>query len=407
MPASSSYSTDPPPSRELSEAELELVRIHGAMRADFHACYTFMPEPTNTAECEKRLAKDPALNYVPQFVDFELRHHGTHAGLMAARQVLLLAGGWFEPSDTREFARRRILSVLGDYVPAPELLEMLGHLAHGMPEPMCETVLRQMASSKEWGERSRACAGYLFAQWCEAMDVREWLEERLDELDGRTGPEIPWERASLERRRAAVPPPLKIAALKTEAVEVLESLSNCPPDLRQPCAVGIDHEGAIVECSSTPPEWPTIRDLAAGLLFKMRRLNVGNKAPDLQLNLVDGKKWSLAEQAGKVVVIQFAHKGCRPCEQEYPALRSLIREYGEKVEVLSIMGDPRREDATKAVESGKLTWSVYWDGLPGPIGTKWAVTGVPTEYVVAPDGRIAGHHLRGESLKARVAELVQ
>jgi hypothetical protein len=26
-------------------------------------------------------------------VDFERRHHGTHAGLMAARQVLMKAGG--------------------------------------------------------------------------------------------------------------------------------------------------------------------------------------------------------------------------------------------------------------------------------------------------------------------------
>lgn len=71
------------------------------------------------------------------------------------------------------------------------------------------------------------------------------------------------------------------------------------------------------------------------------------------------------------------------------------------------MGDPRREDTIWAVESGKLSWSVYWDGAPGPIATKWAVTGVPTEYVVDPEGRIAGHHLRDESLKARVAKLVR
>ncbi len=152
---------------------------------------------------------------------------------------------------------------------------------------------------------------------------------------------------------------------------------------------------------------PLVKELAAGLLFKEQHLREGKPAPDLKLQLVSGEDWSLADQRGKTVIIQFSFKGCGPCEAMYPDLRELAAAHKEKLAILSIMVDEKKADTTDAVNSGKLAWNVHWDGDRGPIATQWAVPSFPTVYVIGPDGRIVSNGLRGNQLKAKIAELTR
>ena len=49
--------------------------------------------------------------------------------------------------------------------------------------------------------------------------------------------------------------------------------------------------------------------------------------PELTLNTVDGQKWSLSEQRGKLVLLNFWATWCAPCRTEIPILVQLADKY--------------------------------------------------------------------------------
>ena len=91
----------------------------------------------------------------------------------------------------------------------------------------------------------------------------------------------------------------------------------------------------------------------------------------------------------------------------YPDLRTMQKEYGAKLSILSIMADEKRSISAEDVKAGKLTWDVHWDGVHGPLAEHWGVYFFPTIYVFDSKGIVAEHNLRGIRLKQKVAELVK
>jgi thiol-disulfide isomerase/thioredoxin len=169
----------------------------------------------------------------------------------------------------------------------------------------------------------------------------------------------------------------------------------------------IDPNATLIRRDDKPNTNPPFAEMADGLLFKQQHLKSGKRAPELKLKLLDGRDWSLHTQRGRVVIIQFSFKGCGPCEAMYPDLRELAAAHPDDLVILSIMADKEKQDSVEAVESGKVTWNVYWDGNRGPTNTRWGVRGYPTVYIIDKQGRVAGYDdLRGEQLKQKIAELI-
>ncbi|RPH81175.1 MAG: TlpA family protein disulfide reductase, partial [Planctomycetaceae bacterium] len=366
--------------RPLDKSETELCLLCKQMYSAYRDFYSRADSFKEDAERERYCAEnDPATKYVPRLTDFERLHHGTHAGLMAARRLVLL-GGDGEPNNPRALGLRYALSVLADYANAPELPEIIRYLDSGDFEPEAGAFLRKMVDSADASDQNRAFARYMLARCALTMrDAREFAERRLTELQNGLTPRFPNEHRFVAKwlSSSAVPSD-KIATLEREALGSLDSLCASDCDLRQPAVAAIDDDWYIVRVDLPKSKsMPLVKDLAAGLLFKERHLRVGKPAPDLRLRLVSGHEWSLAEQCGKVVVIQFSFKGCGPCEEMYPDLRAVAAEYDKKVSILSVMADQNCKDTIDAVETGKLSWNVYWDGFRGALATKWAVQAFP------------------------------
>ncbi|HTS83970.1 MAG TPA: TlpA disulfide reductase family protein [Usitatibacter sp.] len=80
----------------------------------------------------------------------------------------------------------------------------------------------------------------------------------------------------------------------------------------------------------------------------------GQPAPAIQAKLLDGTAFNLADEAGKVVIVNMWATWCAPCREEMPALEAYYREHREQglVLVALSMDDPRDEakvrEATRA-----------------------------------------------------------
>jgi cytochrome c biogenesis protein CcmG, thiol:disulfide interchange protein DsbE len=58
-------------------------------------------------------------------------------------------------------------------------------------------------------------------------------------------------------------------------------------------------------------------------------LTVGQPAPPITLNTLDGKHVSLADLRGKVVIVTFWATWCAPCQEELPLLSQFAREHAK------------------------------------------------------------------------------
>ena len=112
-------------------------------------------------------------------------------------------------------------------------------------------------------------------------------------------------------------------------------------------------------------------------------------APDFSLPDTSGTIHKLSDYRGKVVIINFWTTWCPPCREELPSMnRAWHTIEKEGIAMLAInMGED--EDTIFIFSADYPTdFPVLMDQSGEVIG-QWPVKGLPTTYVIAPDGRIA------------------
>ena len=139
-------------------------------------------------------------------------------------------------------------------------------------------------------------------------------------------------------------------------------------------------------------------------------VNVGSAAPDFSAPNPDGKVVSLKESLGKVTIIDFWASWCKPCRQENPNMVALYNQYHAKG--LNIIGVSLDEDAAKwkdAIAKDKLTWAHVSNlkDFNDPIAVMYDIKMIPSTFVLDASGNVVAKDLRGDALKAKVAELLK
>ena len=122
-----------------------------------------------------------------------------------------------------------------------------------------------------------------------------------------------------------------------------------------------------------------------------------SSAPDFTLPDLSGKKVRLADQKGKVVLIEFWATWCPPCRSSIPVIERLHRTYGGKgLVVLAISMDEGGWDKVKAftAEQG-ITYSVLQGN--DDVSTKYLVRMIPAVFLVDKQGNIAKQFIGGGS----------
>lgn len=122
----------------------------------------------------------------------------------------------------------------------------------------------------------------------------------------------------------------------------------------------------------------------------------GTIAPDFTAYTPDGKPVKLSEYKGKVVVLDFWATWCGPCQRSMPHLETVYKQVKDKgVVVLAVCVWDEKEAYKKWLVAKKGVYS--FPTLFDPAGrgegniakAKYQVSGIPTQYVIDKNGKIA------------------
>ena len=100
------------------------------------------------------------------------------------------------------------------------------------------------------------------------------------------------------------------------------------------------------------------------------------------------REWGMIEFRGRVVVLNFWATWCRICERELPKFDRLAAALADdKIDMLALSLDEEIEEtATTLASRGHRNLRVLRDP-DSVLSTLMGVSGVPTTFVVGPDGR--------------------
>ncbi len=110
-------------------------------------------------------------------------------------------------------------------------------------------------------------------------------------------------------------------------------------------------------------------------------------APDFETIDLEGKTHRLSDYRGQVVIVNFWATWCPPCRAEMPSMqRAWEALRPEGVVLLAVNMGERRETVAEFHEQSLIDFPLLLDGsLAAAAG--WPIEGLPTTYVVDPQGR--------------------
>ncbi len=127
-----------------------------------------------------------------------------------------------------------------------------------------------------------------------------------------------------------------------------------------------------------------------------RGLEIGQLAPDFEMQYPDGRKVKLSDFKGKPVIVNFWATWCAPCEAELPEFVQTYEKYKDQgLVILGVNAQEFGEDANKFVEKYNLSFPVTLDSR-GEVMGLYGVRGLPTTLFIDPEGRVArtlGRHI--------------
>ncbi|WP_096274572.1 peroxiredoxin family protein [Paucisalibacillus globulus] len=118
-------------------------------------------------------------------------------------------------------------------------------------------------------------------------------------------------------------------------------------------------------------------------------LEVGNKAPDFQLDTLTGDTVKLSDFRGSRVMINFWSTWCPPCRAEMPDMEEFHQD--KDIVILAVnLSDTEKsvEDVEKFTDDFKLTFPILMD-TNLDVANLYAIQPIPTTYMVDSNGIIS------------------
>lgn len=137
----------------------------------------------------------------------------------------------------------------------------------------------------------------------------------------------------------------------------------------------------------------------------------GKKFPGFDAkDAITGKRFTLADLKGKVVIIDFWATWCGPCVRELPNVRAVHEKYKDRgLEIVSISLDEQRDRFESFVKSNGMPWRHVMDGggWNTRLAKKYGVNSIPRMMVIDHEGTCVADKVRGERLDSAVEQAIR
>ena len=118
-------------------------------------------------------------------------------------------------------------------------------------------------------------------------------------------------------------------------------------------------------------------------------------APDFTLADMDGNSHKLSDYRGKPVIINFWATWCPPCREEMPSMERAWNKIKEQnIAMLAINVGEDEDTIFTFMADYPASFTILLD-TSGTMIDQWPVQGLPTTFVVSPDGRLVYRAIGG------------
>ena len=130
----------------------------------------------------------------------------------------------------------------------------------------------------------------------------------------------------------------------------------------------------------------------AAAVSKLEADNARRDQADFTLADLDGKTWTLKDQRGRVVLLNFWATWCPPCRKEMPDLEKLYQQFkGQGLMILAI-SDEGPSKVRPFIAQQKVTYPILLD--PGrKVNELFQIQGIPKTFVYDRNGKLVAQSI--------------
>jgi len=131
-------------------------------------------------------------------------------------------------------------------------------------------------------------------------------------------------------------------------------------------------------------------------------------APAFAVTTTDGKRITLDDLQGKVVLLDFWATWCAPCREALTHIRDVARKFqGQPLVVLSISVDTDQDKWKDFIGKNEMTWPQYCDSsLTGNIAKMFDVQSIPHTFTIDAEGVLQEEHAGDAAIEGKLKKLI-
>jgi len=186
--------------------------------------------------------------------------------------------------------------------------------------------------------------------------------------------------------------------LQVVASTMVDVMRNSPsPSLCEALARLSRYEHCQVSLDST--------DYRAALA-KLEADDLRRQNAEFTLSDLNGKKWSLKNLRGKVVLVNFWATWCPPCRKEMPDMEELYRHFGSQGLVILAISDEEPDKVRPFIAAQKYTLPILLDN-GRKVNAMFVVGGIPNSFLYDRAGKLVAAAIDRRTMRQFLAMLKQ